>query len=718
VCGAAAAAPAVEDRVAGRFIPADYAAQRIEGLLGERMQANLKGRLLHVDDARLLKGFQQRPGEQAWIGEHAGKFLDGAASAWLYSEDAALRQKMDGIARGLVAAQLADGYLGTYPDDRRWTSWDVWVHKYDLIGLLRYHEITGDAAALAAARRIGDLLAATFGDSPGRRDIITAGEHVGMAATSILEPLVKLYRATGDARYLDLARYIVRSWEQPNGPHILSALRQTGCVFQTANGKAYEMMSNLVGLLELYRVTGETEFLEAPKTAWRDIAAHHLYITGGTSSSEHFIEEGRLPGGEINNVAEGCATFSWLQLTFHLLRLTGEPQYAQEIERTVYNQLLGAQDPANGGLCYFTPLIGKKSPTPGINCCVSSQPRAIAMIPQLAWGAMGEGVAIVLYTPGRAKVGDVEIQSSTAFPEDGRVTLVVRPAAKRRFPLYLRVPSWTDRFEARIGKDTLRGRPGEWLEVRREWTPGDAVEIRMAMSVHFVQGGPDYPGFTAVTRGPQVLALDARDNPGVPYLHRAAITGTRVEKTAAGRYQVAGVAVTRELAEKKLALTLSPFSEARTYRVWLAPKDRLSTAPVSVTAFERESVSRGGSFGYGSMVDERPETWIATARGGRRDSDSFQVQFSEPKTIQRIVYLHGKSFPDGGWFDDVPQAQIQRTRGAAWETVGNFADYAGGPAMKDGQPFEIRLASPVSALALRVIGRPHGFTSCAELQAY
>src|SRR5215469_6199123 len=86
-----------------------------------------------------------------------------------------------------------------------------------LIGLLSYYEATGYTPALESARRTGDLLARSFGSEPGQRDIITAGEHVGMAATSVLEPMVNLDRFTGDRRYLDFCAYLVRAWDQPNG---------------------------------------------------------------------------------------------------------------------------------------------------------------------------------------------------------------------------------------------------------------------------------------------------------------------------------------------------------------------------------------------------------------------------------------------------------------------------------------------------------------------
>ncbi len=564
----AVAAP-VPDKVRDKFVPAPYDQQKIEGLLGRRLQVNLEGRLLHVEEARLLAGFQHRPGEQDWIGEHAGKFLHAAANTWLYTHDERLKPIMDRIARGLIAAQGPDGYLGTYTDDKRWTSWDVWVHKYDLIGLLSYYQITGYEPALGAARKIGNLLSKTFGDQPGQRDIIKAGEHVGMAATSVLEPMVMLYRQTGERRYLDFCYYITRAYDQPHGPKIIASLDATGSVFKTANAKAYEMMSNLVGLAELYRLTGEQRFLEPVLAAWNDIKAKRLYVTGTTSSGEHFRDDFDLPGEEKSDVGEGCATVTWLQLNWQLLRLTGEAQYGQELERTIYNQLLGAQDPHNGNICYFTPLNGKKNATPGINCCVSSEPRGISMIPQIAWGSLEHGVAVELYSQGKANIGGVKLASMTQFPMDGSVVLTVEPESSRSFPLFLRVPSWTREFTASAGGQKFAGKPGEYLKIERTWNSGDRVEIAMDMTVRLLDGGKSYPKAVAVARGPQVLALEKSLNP-VP-LEQARLSSGGVRLQAAADKLPGGFGGTQAYTVDAAGqqLTLVPFSDAHEFRVWL-----------------------------------------------------------------------------------------------------------------------------------------------------
>jgi DUF1680 family protein len=391
--------------------------------------------------------------------------------------------------------------------------------------------------------------------------------------------MVNLYRFTGDPRYLSFCEYLVRAWDQPNGPRIASSLLATGSVFKTANAKAYEMMSNLVGLVELYRATGKAEYLKPAEIAWKDIVAHRLYVSGTTSSSEHFQDDLVLPGEESSNVGEGCATVTFLQLTWELLRSTGQPQYADQLEETVYNALLAAQDPRTGNICYFTPLDGRKSPGPGINCCVSSEPRGISMIPQLVWGRLGQGVAVLFYVPGRAAVdtgaGAVAIESRTNYPLDGAVELTVHPAKTARFALYLRVPAWTAHYEAIAGGRTYRGEPGGFLTIEREWAPGDTVKIAMDLTTRLVPGGPSYPYSAAVARGPQLLALESTLNRGLVDMQAAGPRSAQVTLsdasdqlplTWAGKqaYRMEGL-----VAGKPRDLLLVPFADARSYRVWL-----------------------------------------------------------------------------------------------------------------------------------------------------
>ena len=244
---------------------------KIGGYVGHRLDRNLHGILMHKDENALLDPFRNRgPKQGAWIGEHIGKWLSAASWTYAYSRDEQLLAKLKRVAGGLIATQMQDGYLGTYAEKDRWTSWDVWIHKYNMLGLLDYHEATGDPAALAACRKMGDLLVKTFG--PDKRDILKAGEHSGMASASILQPMLMLYRRTGEQRYLDFGKYIVEATEQPNGPKIVSTLLKDASVQHVANAKAYEMLSDIIGMLDLSRLAGDDQVLHGGD---RRLRRHH-----------------------------------------------------------------------------------------------------------------------------------------------------------------------------------------------------------------------------------------------------------------------------------------------------------------------------------------------------------------------------------------------------------------------------------------------------------
>src|SRR5205823_10146459 len=139
-------------------------------------------------------------------------------------------------------------------------------------------------------------------------------------------------------------------------------------------------------------------------------------------------------------MGEGCVTVTWMQLNLSLLRLTGDAKYATELERSIYNHLLGAQESSSGDIAYYTPLMGNKPFGHKINCCLSSEPRGISLIPLAVWGKRAGGVAINMFVPGRAKIGEIDVTCETKLPDEGGVKLTVKSAGK--FPLFIRWPEW------------------------------------------------------------------------------------------------------------------------------------------------------------------------------------------------------------------------------------------------------------------------------------
>lgn len=505
-------APVVANKAVQKYYPADLDKQKIGGWLGEKLKANTEKRLYNVDEDAILAGFINRPGSHSWIGEHVGKFLDAACNSYANNADPALKIQIDRSAQQLMAAQLPDGYLGTYDTDSHWTSWDVWSHRYDLIGLLHYYELSGFKPALKTSEKIGDLLIRTFGPE-GKKNIVRAGGHVGMAATCILESMAELYRFSGDKKYLDFCHFIIKSFDTPGGPRIITTLDSVGRVDKVANAKAYEMMSNFLGIVKLYRITADDQFLKPLLVAWKDIVASRLYITGTASSFEHFQEDGVLPSTDKDNMGEGCVTTTWVQFNYQLLCITGEMKYLDELERSVYNHLTGAENPQTGAVSYYTPLMGVKPYRSAITCCMSSVPRGIAMIPLFANGKINNNPSFLFYQPGTysttvGKNAKATFTTGTNFPADGVIKITVNETPRDDYPLTFRKPWWSQNYSIAVNGIKQPVGNVEAVDVKRSWKKGDVIEVNFDMPLIVLDGGKSYPNQIALQRGPQVLAFD------------------------------------------------------------------------------------------------------------------------------------------------------------------------------------------------------------------
>jgi hypothetical protein len=571
--------------VADVLSPSDV---HLDGWLGHRVEINEKNRLLTVDMEPLLAGFHKKPGSHPWIGEHVGKWMHAATLAWAYTGDPALREKLDRVAADLISAQEPDGYLGTYVPEKRFglfkdADWDVWSHKYNLIGLLTYYQYTGNEAALAACRKMGDLLVATF---PAKRSILAAGTHKGMAATSVLEPMVLLYRTTGDDRYLQFARYIVQSWDEPKGPKIIATLLSQKRVDKTANGKAYEMLSNLVGLCELARATGDRALLEPVLNAWQDIADKRLYLTGTASYGETFHDDYDLPNAPSFHIGETCVTVTWIQLNIELLRLTGESRFGDELERSFYNHLAAAQHPQGSDWCYYTALEGRKPYDKGITCCHSSGPRGMALAPQAAYlhgHDAGRDVLLVNTLESSHATLDLDGQATTVeqqsgFPRSGESVLMLRLARPATFALRVRVPAWAKPLVLQADGNSLTSQGG-WATVpAREWKDGDRITLKFTLGGRLVVGEHGNAGQAALAWGPFVLACDQQQNTALPPLNALGLVESFLPLTLKTDGPLTFAAkVVGQKSDEPAAATFTTFADAGAdggdYRIWLRAPD-------------------------------------------------------------------------------------------------------------------------------------------------
>ncbi|MDZ4807971.1 MAG: glycoside hydrolase family 127 protein [Bacteroidota bacterium] len=561
--------PVVQYKAPQKYFPAALDKIKIEGWLGERLKANTELRLHKVDEDAILAGFINRPGNHSWIGEHIGKFLEAACNAYANNKDTALKNQIDRTAQQLIAAQLPDGYLGTYDTASHWTSWDVWSHRYDLMGLLRYYELSGFKPSLTACEKIGDLLMQTFGTKKGQKEIVKSGGHVGMAATCILESMAELYRFTGNKKYLDYCYFLVKSFDNPKGPKIITTLNAEGRVDKVANAKSYEMMSNFLGIIKLYRLTNEGSFLKPLEVAWKDIVASRLYITGTTSSFEHFQDNDILPATSKDNMGEGCVTTTWVQFNYQLFCITGEMKYLNELERSVYNLLSGAENPQTGGVSYYTPLMGKKPFKTDVTCCMSSVPRGIVMIPLFANGILNNGPAFLFYQPGNftTSIAGKKVSFTTTgdFLNCEKLVITVNENSGISFPIHFRIPYWASGFSISINGTTQNITNTETIEVKRHWKKGDKIAIHFTMPVIVLNGGKSYPNQIALQRGPQVLVFDKAlnatlsENISIPEgVQLQKWNGTLPEKWVGTQ----AYSITTEVAGKGEVIVLVPYADA------------------------------------------------------------------------------------------------------------------------------------------------------------
>jgi DUF1680 family protein len=539
--------------------PADI---RLDGLLGRALAASQSAHLAQfIRDkssppiALFCPDHTRHNHEGDWYGEHAGKWLCAAARAVERTKNPALTDNLHGVVDYLISVQDRDGYLGTYATERRFMcrqvagprtwdgapgqrTWDIWVHSYLILGLLEAGRVLAHPACIAAARKIGDLCWQVL--STGGIDITTLGNHHGLSATILLDPAVELYLVTREPRYLELAKLILKQADDAPALELLSrALAGTDAAY-IGTGKAYQLSWNLVGLAKLHRATGEPSCLQAVLKVWESIRQHHLTLGGGPwGGVAHRSREVFNPPAVFSpyGYVETCSTFSWIQLNRELLAITGEAKYADEIEKSAYNDLLGAQAPEGDNWCYYSFPNGKRVYTTYWRCCKSSGPWALEELPPVAYGVTPEGhVAINLYGPGEATLstpaaGAIRIQQTTRYPYEGDIRISVRPERAGRFTLLLRIPGWTELAAIQVNGHALSvpAQANTYAAIERNWQPDDVITLSLPMPPKLHRQvnrniqesrAPDgspvcqevlHFDYAAITRGPLVYATGLID---------------------------------------------------------------------------------------------------------------------------------------------------------------------------------------------------------------
>jgi len=515
--------------------PAAGARFKFDGFIGERLKANEEQWLLTAPFANpaMIEMFRDRDRTPhrdllPWSGEFVGKYLTAAVLNWRITQSRSLKRVIDTVVADFIATQSPEGYLGPFPKEQRLSvGWDLWGHYHAFIGLLLYHDSTGDERALAAARKAADFICDMFPETrpePAERDgkrVVSVGSEEMNEA--IIHGMLLLYERTGEPRYFDMARRVEQDWETPpSGDYVRTALE--GKPFYQTPKPRWESLHDLQAIAELYLITGEVKYRQAFEHIWWSIVEGDRHNTGGFSSGEQAC------GNPYNPAAiETCCTVAWIALSLDMLRLTGDSVVADEIELSTFNGGIGGQAPSGRWWTYNTPMEGEKKASaheinfqcrpgsPELNCCSVNGPRILGMLSQWSLMAARDGLVLNYYGPCELSAAlpsgeTVALREKTTYPRGGDIDITVGMSQPARFALRLRIPYWSAETTVRVDGERIPARPGAYLVLDRTWKDGDKIQIALDMSPHFWVGEKEFDGKTSVFRGPILLAYDPRFN--------------------------------------------------------------------------------------------------------------------------------------------------------------------------------------------------------------
>jgi len=482
------------------------------------------------------------------------KVIEGASYALSVHPDPKLEAYVDSLIEKIGAAQEKDGYL--YPartidpqhphpwaGTKRWELEKVDSHElYDLGHLyeaaVAYYQATGNRSLLDISLKTADLLDNTFG--PGKQSIWPGHQIIEMG-------LAKLYRTTGDERYLNLAKFMLDA-RGPDGD------KGSGRTYNQSHKKVVdqdEAVGHAVratymysGMADVAALSGDTSYVNAIDKIWDNVVGKKLYITGGigaTGSGEAFGKNYELPN--MSAYCETCAAVGndfWNQ---RLFLLHADARYIDVMERTLYNGLISGVSLDGKSFFYPNPLESngqhERRPWFGVACCPGNITRFMASVPGYVYAQQGDTLYVNLYAAGTAYIkldsgAGLKIVQETRYPWDGAVKFTVNPERGIDFKINLRIPGWArneavpsdlyryiDKVEAPVvlkvnGKPVPVTLDKGYVSLNRHWKQGDVIELSLPMEVRRVVANDQVSadkGRVALQRGPIVYCAEWPDNP-------------------------------------------------------------------------------------------------------------------------------------------------------------------------------------------------------------
>lgn len=520
----------------------------LEGYIQNSIANWNKGRLPYHE---FVNFFRTQAAPQFALGEMWGKAVRSGCMFYRYTADPELKTILDNTVQDLLSTQNENGSISCTPVDQQpgGVNGDLWERKYVMLGLEEYYQwVNQDSTVLEALKKHADCIIDQIGHAP-KTEIVDLGwsatnigyEPCHIESSTLLEPFMRLYNWTGEQRYLDFARYIVESGGTKHFDLIQQAYDNTDPYLMSGHyPKAYEMMSMFEGVVEYYRVTGDERCRQAFMNLFNNIRKKEITIIGNAGADQPFHPNvaGEAWGNtayeqtnpNITRMMETCVGVTWMKFCSQIMRLTGDPAPADEIEKYVYNGLLGAMKPTGDGFSYVNLLNGNKVVNYGwgwhfddfyVTCCNLNGPMGLAYIPYVAVMTSEEGPIVNLYNAGEVNMNTrtqpLQLTIDTDFPLTGHVAINVNPQKAENFTMKLRIPSWSKNTALSVNGEKVEATPGTYAELDRKWNPGDLIEIDFDMTCRVINAplGSNRAGdnFQAVVRGPIVLARDENIDP-------------------------------------------------------------------------------------------------------------------------------------------------------------------------------------------------------------
>ncbi len=548
-----------------------------DGFWSPRLQTNrsvtLPFNFRKCEETGRINNFAKAAG---WMeGKHEGifyndsdvfKVVEGAAYCLALTPDPALDSYLDDLIAKFAGAQEADGYLYTARTidptavraDRegltRWSNLRVNHELYNVGHLyeaaVAHFQATGKRTLLEIALKNADLIDAVFG--PGKRRDVPGHQEIEIG-------LVKLYRVTGEERYLRLAKFFLDERGHANGRELYTNFGNPGymqdhqpVVEQSeAVGHAVRAVYMYTGMADVAALTGDASYIAAIDRLWENVVGRKLYLTGGIGArhtGEAFGADYELPNAAA--YAETCAAIANILWNQRMFLLHGDARYLDVLELSLYNGFLSGVSFSGTEFFYTNPLASDgatpvnrgslgRQPWFDCSCCPTNDVRFLASLPGYVYASDADSLYVNLFVAGEARVEmggqSVRLRQETNYPWEGRVRLRVDPALRAEFALRMRIPGWATnrpvpsdlyRFLDTNGDAPVLKINGETIApplekgyavLRRVWQPGDVVELVLPLLVRRVLCHPavaENRGRVALMRGPLVYCVEGVDNPG------------------------------------------------------------------------------------------------------------------------------------------------------------------------------------------------------------